>query len=68
MVLFSFVQTQVQLQNGLFQKKLKRELRICFFETPGTFHFFFTLPLEIPDKTKLNPWTFHTIVLDPFFN
>ena len=26
---------------------------------------FFTLPLEIPDKTKLNPWIFHKIVLDP---
>ena len=23
-----------------------------------------TLPLEIPDKTKLNPWKFHKIVLD----
>ena len=30
----------------------------------GIFHFF-TLPLEIPDKTKLHPWKFHKIVLDP---
>ena len=28
------------------------------------FHFY-TLPLEIPDKTKLEPWIFHKIVLDP---
>ena len=36
-----------------------------FYETPpGIFHFF-TLPLEISDKTKLNPWIFHKIVLDP---
>ena len=39
-------------------------LRIYFFEkNPGIFHFF-TLPLEIPDKTKLTPWIFHKIVLD----
>ena len=57
-------------ENGLFQKKIKmgggRGLRIYFCEnSPGIFHFF-TLPLEIPDKTKLNPWIFHKIVLDPF--
>ena len=59
-------------QNGLFQKKFKQVrgrgvgLRIFFCEnTPGIFHFF-TLPLEFPDKTKLNPWIFHKIVLDPF--
>ena len=41
------------------------KLRIYFFENPpGIFHFF-TLPLEILDKTKLNPWIFHKIVLDP---
>ena len=41
------------------------ELRIYFFENyPGIFHFF-TLPLEIPDKTKLSPWIFHKIVLEP---
>ena len=56
-------------ENGLFQKKIKmggwRGLRIYFCEnSPGIFHFF-TLPLEIPDKTKLNPWIFHKIVLDP---
>ena len=65
MVLFSFVQTQVQLQNGLFQKKLKQgSWGYAFFKPLGLF-IFFTLPLEIPGKTKLNPWTFHTIVLDP---
>ena len=31
---------------------------------PGIFHFF-TLTLEILDKTKLNPWMLHKIVLDP---
>ena len=29
-----------------------------------TLEFFFFLPLEIPEKTKLNPWIFHKIVLD----
>ena len=39
-------------------------LRIYFFDKPpGIFHFF-TLPLEIPGKTKLNPWIFHKIVID----
>ena len=38
-------------------------LRIYLFEnTPGIFYFF-TLPLEIPDKIKLNSWIFHKIVL-----
>ena len=36
---------------------------ILFDKPPGIFHFF-TLPLEIPDKTKLNPWIFHKIVID----
>ena len=50
---------------GLFQKKSKQGgLRIYIFEkSPGIF-IFFTLPLKIPDKTKLNPWIFHKIVLD----
>ena len=34
-----------------------------FFKTP--LEFFIFLLLEIPDKTKLNPWIFHKIVLDP---
>ena len=53
-------------QNGLFQKKFKQgRLRIYFCENcPAIFHFF-TLSLEIPDKTKLNHWIFHKIVLDP---
>ena len=36
---------------------------ILFWKTPGIFHFF-TLPLEIPDKTQLKPWIFRKIVLD----
>ena len=35
---------------------------MLFGKTPGMFHFL-TLTLEIPDKTKLNPWIFHKIVL-----
>ena len=37
---------------------------ILFGKPPGSFHFFI-LPLEIPDKTELNPWILHKIVLDP---
>ena len=37
---------------------------ILFRKLPGIFHFF-TLPLEIPDRTKLHPWKSHKIVLDP---
>ena len=33
-------------------------------KTPGIFRFI-TLPLEIPNKMKLYPWKFHTIVLHP---
>ena len=35
-----------------------------FLKTHGIFYFF-TLPLEIPDKIKLHPWKFHKIALDP---
>ena len=50
--------------NGLSQKKAKRSGEGGGFENPpGIFHFF-TLPQEIPDKKKLNPWIFHKIVLD----
>ena len=50
------------LQWVLLQKKSKQVgLRIYFFENP--LEFFFFLPLEIPDKTKLNPWIFFKIVL-----
>ena len=38
---------------------------MLFWKPPLGFFIFFTLPLEIPDKTKLNPWIFHKIVLDP---
>ena len=37
---------------------------ILFWKPARIFHFF-TLPLENPDKTELNPWIFHKIVLDP---
>ena len=36
-------------------------------ETPGIFRIFI-LPLEIPGKTKLHPWKFYKIVLDPLEN
>ena len=53
-------------QDWAIPEKIKTGvMRIYFFEKlPGIFHFF-TLPLKIPDKTKLNPWIFHKIVLDP---
>ena len=37
---------------------------ILFWTAPGIFHFF-TLPLEISEKTKLHPWKFHKIVWHP---
>ena len=41
-------------------------LRTYFFEKkPRKCFIFFTLPLEIPDKTKLHPWKFRKIVLHP---
>ena len=62
---------------GLFQKKKQGEGgghrrrgvadESILFLTPllsGIFHFF-TLPLEILEKTKLHPWKFHKILLDP---
>ena len=62
---FQFCSNSVQLQNGLFQKKLKQGSWGYTFLKPLELFILFTLPLEIPDKTKLNPWTFHKIVLDP---
>ena len=38
-------------------------LRIYFFENPPWNFSFFTLPMEIPDKTKLSRWIFPQIVL-----
>ena len=50
---------------GPFWEKTKQgELRTYFFENPLEF-IFFSLLLEIPDKTKLHPWKFHKIVFDP---
>ena len=57
---------------GPFHKKSKQRggrggLRIYFFDNPHPpWKFsFFTLPLQIPDKTILNPWILNKIVLDP---
>ena len=46
-----------------------RGLRIHFFEpplplAPWNFSFFY-FTTQIPDKTRLKPWIFHKIVLDP---
>ena len=50
---------------GYSRKKLHRgRLKTYLLESPSTF-LFFTLPLEIPDKTKLHPWKFHKFLLDP---
>ena len=58
--------TDYYLASGYYRKKKQTgELRTYFFENlPEIFHIF-TLFLEIPDKTKLNPWKFQKIVLDP---
>ena len=47
-----------------WQKKKQKVEDILFWKTPGVFYFV-TLPLEIPDKTKLHPWKFHKTALDP---
>ena len=36
-----------------------------FLKNPTGIFGFATLPLEIPDKMKLQPWKFHKIVLHP---
>ena len=47
------------------KKNKEAGLRTYFFEkTPG-FCRFFTLPLEIPDRTRLHPCKLHKIVLHP---
>ena len=60
------------MKNGLFLKKKNSwggggrgviELGHAFMKTPLEFSIFFTLPLEIPDKTKLQPWKFHKFLL-----
>ena len=50
---------------GYSRKKQTGRLMTCFFEIPQGFFHFFTLPLEIPDKTKLNLGKFHKFWLDP---
>ena len=37
------------------EKKKKRGLRAYIFENPPGIFWFFTLPMEIPDKTRLHP-------------
>ena len=60
-----YLYTQLSIWGRWGYTFLKTGLRIYFFEKPpGIFHFV-TLPLEITDKTKLTPWIFHKIVLDP---
>ena len=57
----------IKSQHGLFQKKEKKQggLRTYFFEnTPPRISNVFTLPLVIPDKTKLRPWKLHKVMLD----
>ena len=39
-------------------------LRIYFYENPPVIFHFLLYPVEIPDKTKLNPWIFHETVWD----
>ena len=51
---------------GYFRKKSKqRGVEDILFWIPLDIFIFLLYPLEIPDKTKLNPWVFHKIVLHP---
>ena len=53
-----------QLKTNIPQKIQTGGLMIYFYENPpGIFHFF-TLAMEIPDKTKLNPSILHKLVLN----
>ena len=53
------------LEIGLFQKKSKRGVGYFFENSPWNFSLFYCVPQGFPEKTKLNPWIFHKIVLDP---
>ena len=46
-------------------EKKSNEDSYTFLNLPGIFHFFFTLPLEIPYK-KLNRWIFHKLCQIPW--
>ena len=71
---FVFLCTQEMGEYSIPDKKTNRwvsyighisyQLAILFWKSPGIIHFF-TLPLEIPEKTKLHHWIFQKIVLDP---
>ena len=51
---------------GHFRKiQTKQEKGQKWLKNPRTFRFA-TLPLEMPDTMKLNPWKFYKIVLHPF--
>ena len=50
---------------GYSRKKSKWGVEDILLKTLLEIFIFFTLPLEIADKTKLSPWIFHKIVLDP---
>ena len=54
--------TEYRITNGLFQKEAKYggQGHTSLKEHP---EFLGLLPLEIPDKTKLHPWTLQKIVL-----
>ena len=47
----------------LFQKKNRGIEDTLFLKTPVEYFIF--LPMKIPEKTKLHPWKFYKIVLDP---
>ena len=49
----------------IFQKKKQGILGHTFLKTPPAFSGFITLPLEVPDKTKLHPQKLHKIITPP---
>lgn len=50
---------------GYSRKKNRKAWGNTFFKLPWSFSVFFTLPLKIPEKTKLHPCMFHKIILHP---
>ena len=62
------IRSTFKTSNGMsyFWKKKKQRggavEDILFQNPPGIFHFF-TLPLEIPGKSKLHPWKLHKTLL-----
>ena len=62
---FSILESNIECV-GLFQIK-NRWAEDILFSKPHMEYFVF-LHLESPDKTKLHPWKFYKIVLDPLKN